>query len=152
MSEKKKKMTAKQTAFVKEYITTLNATEAAMRAYDAKNRNVARVIGTENLAKLSEPIARVLEQQGLTNDYIAKKIKEKMEAKKPIIANGKMWQTEDHTTQLKATELAAKLKGLLKDSVEITGKNGNELVIKIKEDRELIDAREGEIIEDENQN
>jgi len=146
MSEKKKKMTAKQTAFVKEYITTLNATEAAMRAYDAKNRNVARVIGTENLAKLSEPIAKVLEQQGLTNEYIAKKIKEKMEAKKPVIANGKMWQTEDHQIQLKATELAAKLKGLLKDSVEISGKGGGEIVIKVKEDTSLLDAREGEVI------
>ena len=144
------KMTPKQKAFIKEYITSLNATDAAHKVYNVKNRNVANAIGAQNLAKLSEPIAQVLEERGLTNDYIAKKIKEKMEAKKPIIANGKMWQTEDHTTQLKATELAAKLKGLLKDSVEITGKNGNELVIKIKEDRELIDAREGEIIEDEN--
>jgi len=149
MSEKKKKMTAKQTAFVKEYITTLNATEAAMRAYDAKNRNVARVIGTENLAKLSEPIAKVLEQQGLTNEYIAKKIKEKMEAKKPVIANGKMWPTEDHQIQLKATELAAKLKGLLKDSVEISGKGGGEIVIKVKEDTSLLDAREGEVINED---
>lgn len=145
-----KEMTPKQKAFIKEYITSLNATDAAHKVYNAKSRDVARRIGSENLSKLVKPIQQVLEERGLTNDYIAKKIKEKMEAKKPIIANGKMWQTEDHTTQLKATELAAKLKGLLKDSVEITGKNGNELVIKIKEDRELIDAREGEIIEDEN--
>ncbi len=147
MSEKK--MTPKQKAFIKEYITTLNATEAAMRVYDAKDRKSARNIGSENLAKLGEPIARVLEQQGLTNDYIAKKIKEKMEAKKPVIANGKMWQTEDHQIQLKATELAAKLKGLLKDSVEISGKGGGEIVIKVKEDTSLLDAREGEVINED---
>jgi len=143
------KMTPKQKAFIKEYISTLNATEAAIRVYDAKDRKSARNIGSENLAKLGEPIARVLEQQGLTDEYIVKKIRDKMEAKRPIIANGKMWQAEDHQTQLKATELAAKLKGLLKDNVEISGKDGNEIVIKIKEDRELIDIREGNIVEDE---
>jgi len=143
------KMTPKQKAFIKEYISTLNATEAAIRVYDAKDRKSARNIGSENLAKLGEPIARVLEQQGLTDEYIVKKIRDKMEAKRPIIANGKMWQAEDHQTQLKATELAAKLKGLLKDNVEISGKDGNEIVIKIKEDRELIDIREGDIVEDE---
>ena len=142
-------MTPKQKAFIKEYISTLNATEAAIRVYDAKDRKSARNIGSENLAKLGEPIARVLEQQGLTDEYIVKKIRDKMEAKRPIIANGKMWQAEDHQTQLKATELAAKLKGLLKDNVEISGKDGNEIVIKIKEDRELIDIREGNIVEDE---
>lgn len=142
-------MTPKQKAFIKEYISTLNATEAAIRVYDAKDRKSARNIGSENLAKLGEPIARVLEQQGLTDEYIVKKIRDKMEAKRPIIANGKMWQAEDHQTQLKATELAAKLKGLLKDNVEISGKDGNEIVIKIKEDRELIDIREGDIVEDE---
>ena len=72
-----------------------------------------------------------------------------MEAKKPVIANGKMWQTEDHQIQLKATELAAKLKGLLKDSVEISGKGGGEIVIKVKEDTSLLDAREGEVVENE---
>lgn len=143
------KMTPKQKAFIKEYISTLNATEAAIRVYDAKDRKSARNIGSENLAKLGEPIARVLEQQGLTDEYIVKKIRDKMEAKRPIIANGKMWQAEDHQTQLKATELAAKLKGLLKDNVEISGKDGNEIVIKIKEDRELINIREGDIVENE---
>lgn len=144
-----KKMTPKQKAFIKEYISTLNATEAAYKVYDAKSRDVARRIGSENLSKLVRPIQEVLEQQGLTNEYIAKKIKDKMEAKKPIIANGKMWQAEDHQTQLKATELAAKLKGLLKDSVEISGKGGGEIVIKVKEDTSLLDVREGEVVENE---
>ena len=50
------KMTPKQKAFIKEYISTLNATEAAIRVYDAKDRKSARNIGSENLAKLGEHI------------------------------------------------------------------------------------------------
>ncbi len=46
-------LTKKQKGFVKDYIETDNATEAAERNYDVKNRNVANNIGAENLAKPS---------------------------------------------------------------------------------------------------
>lgn len=44
-------LTPKQGQFVKEYLDTGNATEAANRAYKPKNRATARAIGSENLAK-----------------------------------------------------------------------------------------------------
>lgn len=47
------KLTKKQRGFVKDYLETDNATEAAERNYEVKNRNVANAIGAENLAKPS---------------------------------------------------------------------------------------------------
>lgn len=45
------KPTKKQKGFVKDYLETGNATEAAARNYNVKNRHVAQVIGDENMAK-----------------------------------------------------------------------------------------------------
>lgn len=47
----RKKLTLKQEKFVQKYLETGNATEAATQAYDVGNRNVARAMGAENLAK-----------------------------------------------------------------------------------------------------
>jgi len=59
-------LTLKQKQFVKEYIDTKNATEAAMRVYDCKSRNVANSIGAENLAKpsINDEIQRVVDTHG----------------------------------------------------------------------------------------
>ena len=46
-----KKLTKKQGIFVKEYNKTGNATKSAIKAYNVKNYNVARVIWSENLTK-----------------------------------------------------------------------------------------------------
>lgn len=45
------KPTQKQKGWVKDYLETGNATEAAARNYDVKNRHVAQNIGAENMAK-----------------------------------------------------------------------------------------------------
>lgn len=45
------KLTIKQEVFVEKYVETGNATEASMVAYDTENREVAKVIGSENLTK-----------------------------------------------------------------------------------------------------
>lgn len=56
-------LTIKQRKWMKEYIQTGNVTEAAMRVYDCKNRNVANAIGAQNLAKLS--ISELMEDSGM---------------------------------------------------------------------------------------
>jgi len=48
---KGKKLTPKQKGFVKDYLETGNATEAAARNYDVANRHVAGTIGAENMEK-----------------------------------------------------------------------------------------------------
>ncbi len=47
------KLTKKQQGFVEDYLETGNATEAAERNYDVKDRSVANAIGAENLSKPS---------------------------------------------------------------------------------------------------
>lgn len=65
----KRKLTKKQRGFVKDYIKTENATEAAARNYRVANRNVANNIGAENLAK---PSIRVAIQEALPDELLAK--------------------------------------------------------------------------------
>lgn len=64
-----KKLTRKQKGFVKDYIETGNATEAAERNYDVKDRNVANAIGNENLAK---PSIRNAIEAALPDELLAK--------------------------------------------------------------------------------
>lgn len=45
-------LTPKQEGFVRDYLDTGNATEAVVRNYDVKDRDVAGVIGSQNLGKL----------------------------------------------------------------------------------------------------
>jgi hypothetical protein len=58
-------LTLKQRKWIKAYIETGNATEAAMRVYDVKNRESASAIGAENLGKLR--MSELMEEMGLTD-------------------------------------------------------------------------------------
>lgn len=65
--------------FINEYFGVLgNATEAAMRAYCFKSRNVAGVTGYRLLrnVNVSRVIDDVLDKAGLSNDAIAKDLKD----------------------------------------------------------------------------
>jgi len=65
MKSPEDKLTIKQRKWLKLYIETGNATEAAMQAYDCKDRDSARALGSENLAKLN--ISELMENMGLTD-------------------------------------------------------------------------------------
>jgi len=99
------KLTIKQKKFVKEYIETGNATEAAARVYDVTDRNSANSIGSENLAKLAEPIADVMDRVGLTDEYLMKCLQEDIDLK-----------PQNRKAEL---ELAMKAKGKFIDKQEI---------------------------------
>lgn len=92
-----KKLTKKQRGFVEDYILTENATEAASKNYDVKNRNVANNIGAENLARPSiieaievkrQSLQEALEQQGITPKRIAEKVDVLLNASTPIYDGG----------------------------------------------------------------
>lgn len=51
VKKKERKLTPKQKKFIKEYLDTNNATEAATRAYKTNNRNTAWNIWCDNLKK-----------------------------------------------------------------------------------------------------
>lgn len=113
---KDRKLTFKQRKWLDAYFETGNATEAAMQAYDVKNRDVARNIGTQNVAKLS--FEDIMEGVGLSDQKLLSKVYEKMASKDPKEVNGKWVSVDNHQAQLKATEMALKLKGRLKDNPE----------------------------------
>ena len=94
-------LTNKQKQFLKEYFKTKNATEAAWRSYDCKNRMSANRIGSENLAKLgiNNEIQFWLEEVGLTDGKLAEDLKN--------IRNKKDWRAK-----IEAIKIEMKLKNL----------------------------------------
>lgn len=116
------KTTFKQRAWLKLYLETKNATEAAMQVYDCKNRNVANAIGAENLAKLS--MSDLMDAMGMTDDYLMEKVQEGLEKpSRPITvktANGLETKLiPDYQTRHKYVDTALKLKKKLNTQVDV---------------------------------
>lgn len=77
-----KDLTLKQRKWLRVYLETGNATEAAVQIYDCKDRESAATIGWENLRKLD--FSDLLEDSGITDKYLSIKLKEGLEATKRI--------------------------------------------------------------------
>lgn len=107
---KENDLTLKQRLWIKAYIETGNATEAAMRVYDCKNRNVANALGNENLAKLSMP--DLMEDMGLTDVALINIGAEGLSAQKTDITGDKH---PDYAVRHKYWDTLLKLKGKLSD-------------------------------------
>ncbi len=75
-------LTLKQEKWLKLYLETNNATEAAMRVYDCKDRDSAANIGWENVRKLDYHV--LMEAQGLTDQYLNDKLNEGLDSMKQI--------------------------------------------------------------------
>ena|SRR3990167_9816477 len=132
------KLTRKQRKWLDVYLDTNNATEAAMQAYDCSSRDIAKRIGWENTTKLD--FQELLNLNGLTDQTLIQKIKSKMESRNPRFINGKVVAVEDHQAQLKATEIALKLKNRLVDKVDVSGDVKKDITLRIIEDTTLKDA------------
>jgi len=121
-------LTYKQHKFTEKYLETGNATEAAMQIYKPKKRATARAIGSENLTKpnIQSTILEALEAQGLTNEHLAGKVAELVNAQRKItiLRNGELEAVEEKidTPAVKAgLEFAFKLKEpALKRDADIT--------------------------------
>lgn len=126
---------------------TTSPTEIAMRTYKCKNRLVAAVIACQNLIKLNISIAELMTRTpGMSDedDLIhlerlknAKKIqscnvfvKKDKEGNYKINENSNDFvEVDDNKAQLGALNLSMKLKGHLRDKVELTGKDGEVLKV-----------------------
>ena len=128
MTDKKKKtppkikaITLKQRVFLKVYLETGNATEAAMEAYNCKDKNSARALGSETLTSLSNgPIKERMDAAGLTDEYLMSIIHDGLTSEKVEVAKfqgsiGGEKAYADHQTRARYAELALKWKGELKD-------------------------------------
>jgi len=121
-------LTLKQRKWMKVYIQCGNATEAAMQVYNCKDRNSAKQIGFENLAKLN--YTEFLEEGGITDELLRKKIEEGMDANRVISARtmGKADEKTDDFIDVpdfmvrhKYLETALKLKKRLDNKFELPG-------------------------------
>jgi len=134
-----KKLTIKQAKFLKHLTLTGSPTEAAMIAYDCKDRNSAKVIACENLTKLNVSFNDLMDKMGLSDEELTGHLKRHLKAKKTIgylhnykkTKDGKVEKVapdesvsnefidvDDHAIQLKAAELGFKLRGKLRDKVD----------------------------------
>lgn len=79
-------LTRKQQGFVRDYISTGNATLAVRRNYSIKNDSTVRAIGSENLAKpnIRRSIQEALEASGITNELLAQRIAELVNAQSKV--------------------------------------------------------------------
>jgi len=108
-------LTLKQRRWVKFFLKSGNATEAAMKAYDCKDRVSAGSIGYENLKKLQEPVRLLMEHKGLSLGRLLETLDDGLKAEKPT-KTGEM--IEDHPTRHKFMQTAAKWLGIEKKSPE----------------------------------
>ncbi len=130
-----KDLTIKQRRFLEVYIETGNATEAAMQAYDCKDRKSAKSLGNSILTKLdNEAINIKMDAAGLTDELLMLKLHEGLYANTVIVAKhqGAILDEKsyiDHPTRARFTELALKLKGKLTEKHIHTVKEPTEIRI-----------------------
>lgn len=135
---KGKKPTLKQQKFIKSYLETGNATEAASVAYNVKDRKVAQAVGAENLTKpiVKQTIEEAQAKLGITAEYVLGNFKDMVEfGKKKTLKSKQVGQElinyedlQDGQLAFKANEALAKNLQLFTEKVEITGKDGKDLI------------------------
>ena len=121
-------LTLKQRKWLKLYLKFGNATKAAKKVYDCKNRESAATIGWENLRKLD--YTAFLEEAGITDKLLQQKILEGLDANRTVSAmnTGKnagadsndFIDVPDFMARHKYLETALKLKQRLIERKDIT--------------------------------
>ncbi len=131
------KLTLKQRKFWKHYCETHSLSEAAEYAgSNGKDVKSLSTIGHQILDSLELSMPELLNAEGLTDQAMAEPLQKGIKALKPIVATwegkitDKLW-IEDHTAQLKAVELIGKMKGHFIDRVELTGRDGGDLILQL---------------------
>lgn len=132
-------LTAKQEAFCIAYLETGNATEAYRRAYDVSkmapstiNRAAKDVIDNSKIAaRLADLRAPIMKKAQITVEDLLRELEEARTVAMTC-------ETPQSSAAIAATMGKAKLLGLDKQVVELTGKNGGAIVTRVE--RVIIDA------------
>ena len=111
-------LTLKQKRFIREYLESGgNGTAAVRKAYpNAKTDNTRAVMGHRllRLPKVKERISMILDGGGISVWTLCQPLIKLLDAKKPLIVNGKIVDYyDDGMTQVKTAELLYKLHGVL---------------------------------------
>lgn len=144
-------LTPKQQRFVEEYLIDLNATQAAIRsgysektAQEQSSRLLSNVMVQDAVQKAQN---KLTERTEITQDYVLTNIKkviercmqqEAVQARdgSPLLVEGPegdlvpLFEFKE-TGALKGLELLGKHLGMFKDKIELTGKDGSSLGIKV---------------------
>jgi hypothetical protein len=123
--KQKRKLTRKQKKWLKIYIETGNATEAALKAYNVKNNTIASQMGSQLRKSLG--VDELLEDAGVTDQQLTVRLREGLMATK----QSKVGEIIDYDTRHKYLETALKLKGKLNNKVELAGENGGPIKLNI---------------------
>mgnify|MGYP001563704136 FL=1 len=131
-------LTLKQRKWIRVYIDTGNATEAAMQVYDCKDRDSAAIIGFENVRKLN--YEDFLEEAGITDKLLQQKLIEGLDAdriKTSLTEPDRV--VPDYPTRHKYLETALKLKKRLdtdKSTTAVQTNIGINYIIKTTNDEQ----------------
>lgn len=133
---KPKKLTAKQSLFVKEYLVDLNATQAAIRA--GYKENAAYATGAENLRKpqIQEAIQKQIKKREEKTELNAEWVLKKLET----IANRCMQEEEVMSKDGPTGEFKFDSSGANK-AIELIGKHLKMFTDKIEQDTTLTVVR-----------
>jgi phage terminase small subunit len=121
-----KKLTIKQRKFIRAYIKTGNATQAAKDAgYLCKSDEAYSEMGYRLVRNVESKMCEILVEAGIDNSTLAKKIEEGLNAMivKPFAHEGVVISEPayiDFSTRAKYLEIVAKIKGLLKEKIDKT--------------------------------
>jgi phage terminase small subunit len=119
-----KKLNPKQSAFVREFLIDLNATQAAIRA--GYSKKTAGAIGHELLKKpeIMEAIQKGQQRHAARCDVTVDSLTAEYEEARALAS-----VSGQTATMVSATTGKAKLHGLVTDRAEVTGKDGTPLVL-----------------------
>ena len=108
-----RKPTAKQIAFVKDVQETFSPTRSAERIYKTKNKHIANSKGRQLMQ--SPNVRAMMDELGISDKALFERLKKALRASRLVWSRTKgEWLEEvDWPTQIKALELAMKLKGWL---------------------------------------
>jgi hypothetical protein len=131
VEKKELNLTLKQRKWIKAYIKTGNATEAAKLAgYDANSNHAFEVIGSDNLRKLE--IRDLMEEMGLTDVALINIGVEGMTKANKQSITGEIFP--DYGTRRGYWETLLKLKGKLNDSKVQIAQAGGEMKIEFTDE------------------
>jgi hypothetical protein len=134
--KQERELTFKQRKWIREYLECGNATEAAARVYDCKDRNSAKQIGYENLAKLD--YSDLMEEAGITDKMLNDRLREGLNAGEEKTIGDEVIVITDYRSRHKYLETALKLKKRLIERKDIT--SGGKVILGAKELADTLDA------------
>ena len=133
-----KNPSVKERRFLKAYFEGKPLAKCAKYAGSkAKDKDSLKVIGHRLLMNINLSMEETLTLCGLTDEVLAKKLQEGLEANRLYLASwrGKFLderEVPDVPTRLKAVELIGRMQGLFIDRHELIGKDGGDIVLQIR--------------------